>query len=365
MSDTDAERQLLFDEIHKQFSYAISYNLYTGLAYGMLLVVYFISIRIQLSKGSLFHSPGQMFLFGSTTVIFVLATVVIIVGPGLTLQAIPGIIKFIDPSFVIGWSTHKIDVMTGVVATITRINAGFRFLLVSSRVAIITRCPYYTSPSSATWFAYGELSFCGNMIAGWSSSSPPVSSGLSVPVGIYDLKLALRNHPGPQGGQGIEEGKVAAIIVGPMLGTNILSTLLIAWKAWEYRRNVSAHLRKGSPSDRAEKILALLIESGFVYCLLWVFYLLTAFNVLPGSGSYTVNLVMLFLSSMYPAIIIIIACTQTGQEGYNTRPDAEGLDLTTIRFSAGDNTTTGTSLPTTTTSDGGKTYPEILPDERR
>ena len=38
----------------------------------------------------------------------------------------------------------------------------------------------------------------------------------------------------------------------------------------EYRRNVSAHLRKGTTSDRAEKVLALLIESGFVYCLLWV-----------------------------------------------------------------------------------------------
>ena len=69
---------------------------------------------------------------------------------------------------------------------------------------------------------------------------------------------------------------------------------------------------------------------------------------------------------MYPAIIIIIACTQIGQEGYNTRPDAEGLDLTTIRFSAGDNTTTADiSLPTTTTSDAGKACPEIVPNERR
>src|SRR6266702_7346239 len=31
---SDAERQLLFDEIHQQFRIAISYNLYTGLAYG-------------------------------------------------------------------------------------------------------------------------------------------------------------------------------------------------------------------------------------------------------------------------------------------------------------------------------------------
>ena len=78
------------------------------------------------------------------------------------------------------------------------------------------------------------------------------------------------------------------IIVGPMLGTNVLSTSLIAWKAWyvvcvlvcimtantliprEYRRTVGAQLRKGSPSERVEKVLGLLIESGFVYCLLWV-----------------------------------------------------------------------------------------------
>jgi hypothetical protein len=49
---------------------------------------------------------------------------------------------------------------------------------------------------------------------------------------IYDIKLALMNHPGTQAGDGIDEGKVASIVVGPMLGTNILSTSLIAWKAW-------------------------------------------------------------------------------------------------------------------------------------
>ncbi|KAH8993744.1 hypothetical protein EDB92DRAFT_1853160 [Lactarius akahatsu] len=321
MSDTDAEKQLLFDQIHRQFRHAVSYNLYTGLAFGMLVVVYFISIRIQL--GSLFHSPGHMFMFGSTTLIFVLATVVIIVGAGLTLQPIPGVIRFIDPSISIGWSIHKIDVMAGVVAApvISDMVCAWRAVVLwkyDRRVVFI-------------------LSAC---ITG------------TFAVSIYDLKLALKNHPGPNGGGGIDEGKVAAIIVGPMLGTNILSTLLIAWKAWEYRNTVSAHLRKGSASDRAEKVLALLIESGFVYCLLWIFYLLTATSVLPGSGSYIVNLVMLFISSMYPAIIIIIACTQIGQEGYNTRPDAEGLDLTTIRFSIGENTTGDISLPTTSVDRG-------------
>ncbi len=33
---------------------------------------------------------------------------------------------------------------------------------------------------------------------------------------------------------------------------------------------MGAQLRRGSPSDRVESVLGLLIESGFVYCLLWV-----------------------------------------------------------------------------------------------
>jgi hypothetical protein len=67
MSDINAEKQALLDQIHRQFRHAITYNLYTGIAYGtlhhyhsplphrpssgctgMLFVVYFLSIRIQL-----------------------------------------------------------------------------------------------------------------------------------------------------------------------------------------------------------------------------------------------------------------------------------------------------------------------------
>lgn len=49
---------------------------------------------------------------------------------------------------------------------------------------------------------------------------------------IYDLKLALEVHPGTQGEEHLPEGKLAVIVVGPMLGTNVLATSLIAWKAW-------------------------------------------------------------------------------------------------------------------------------------
>ena len=64
-------------------------------------------------------------MFGSTTLIFILATAMIVLGPGLTSQGIPTIIKKIDPSFAIGWSPHKMDVVIGIFAAITRLNACF------------------------------------------------------------------------------------------------------------------------------------------------------------------------------------------------------------------------------------------------
>lgn len=64
-------------------------------------------------------------MFGTTTVIFILATAAIVIGPALTSQGIPMIVKFIDSSFVIGWSPHKMNVATGVIATIIKVNARF------------------------------------------------------------------------------------------------------------------------------------------------------------------------------------------------------------------------------------------------
>ena len=49
---------------------------------------------------------------------------------------------------------------------------------------------------------------------------------------IYDLNFGIQFHPSTQGDGLRLEAKIAIIVVGPMLVTNALSTLLIAWKAW-------------------------------------------------------------------------------------------------------------------------------------
>jgi len=327
---SDADKQLFLSAIHKQLDHAISYNLWTGLAYGMFLTVYCISIRILLSKGSLLNSRGHMFVFSITTIILILASIVLFFGPELTTQGIPIIIKLIDPSVAVGWSPHKLDVVVGIIAVITRLNPVLSDVVCAWRAMVLWKNDRRV---------VALLSIC---VLGTFAAC------------VYDVKLALEVKPGTHGEELLPEGKLAVIIVAPMLGTNILSTSLIAWKAWKILRPVGMPLRKGSRLGRVEKIVALLIESGFVYCLLWSIYLLSAYGVLPGSGSYIVNIGMLILSSMYPAIIIIIVCMQIGQDAYTTRPERTNrLDLTTIELPVGA-TTFESSQFTGTSSYRGK-----------
>jgi hypothetical protein len=72
----------------------------------------------------------QTFLFGITTIIFILSTIVIVLGPGLTSQAISGMIKMKDPSFDRAgvWSAHKIHLVEVIIAFITRLVARFSLL---------------------------------------------------------------------------------------------------------------------------------------------------------------------------------------------------------------------------------------------
>ena len=92
---------------------------------------------------------------------------------------------------------------------------------------------------------------------------------------------------------------------------------------------------------------------------------LGAFATAVERSSRNDRLTFVFKKSMYPAIIIIIACTQTGQEGYTTHRDVScDLALTTIRFSIADDTA-AISRPTMTTSDGAKSYSENLANEER
>jgi len=283
----------LVDLVHQELNDAISNNLYTGLAYGMFLAVYLISIRILLSKGPLLRSVEQMFLFGITAIIFILSTIVIVLGPGLMSQVIPTMIKTMDPTFDRVWSIHKLYVVSSMMTVITGLNPILSDVVCAWRAMVLWKYDRRVVTI---------LSIC---LLGTFAAC------------IYDFHLEFT-----QGVQPRHFADCALILTVPILVTNVLSTSLIAWKAWDYHQTVGAHFKKGRSFGRVEKVLVLLVESGFIYLIVWMFYLLSSFSILPGAGSYMVNTVMVFISSMYPVSINVLAVTTQSYEssevyGYN------------------------------------------------
>lgn len=147
------------------------------------------------------------------------------------------------------------------------------------------------------------------------------------------------------------------ILVGPTLATNFLSTSLIVLQAWcvwhaSLRSSVSVLKERGATSRRrkrrtlinhlgrygiaiqAEKIFALLIESGFAYCCFWVrplalfmsvphvltldalrgrafsfsqiLYLISAFRVFPTPGFAVMDAVLPYVSVRIPLFSLFL-----------------------------------------------------------
>ncbi|ETW83624.1 hypothetical protein HETIRDRAFT_241657, partial [Heterobasidion irregulare TC 32-1] len=55
--------------------------------------------------------------------------------------------------------------------------------------------------------------------------------------------------------------------------TNVVVTSLVAYKAWKHRQFIKSQFGSGSKRTNTEKILILLIESGVLYCLVWVSFI--------------------------------------------------------------------------------------------
>ncbi|TFK82405.1 hypothetical protein K466DRAFT_500392 [Polyporus arcularius HHB13444] len=108
------------------------------------------------------------------------------------------------------------------------------------------------------------------------------------------------------------------------LASNLVATALVWCKAWEHRKFISS-VSLGR-SSRVEKVLALLVESGAVYCVLWmaiVAYQVTwqvqGTDTLPHVDAfvdYFIKGCLIPLVGMYPtAIILLVALNKSHFEG--------------------------------------------------
>jgi len=227
-------------------------------------------------------------MFGITTFMFALGLVALVLETAFVFQQIQ---LFLDPTSPGIWSSYHTNVIIAVGATITRIM-------------------YILSDIICAWRAVVLWNKDKRVIAILVLFILGTTAAAGADIGLSLAPLFNPSHESIQDASSVKLGERALIMVGPTLGTNLLSTGLIAWKAWQHRISVKMYMGEGSVPMKVEKVLALLIESGFLYCCLWVLYLISAFRVFPEPGFAVMDSVLLFASGAYPTLIVILVCIQ-------------------------------------------------------
>ncbi|KAL1662719.1 hypothetical protein GGF50DRAFT_58418, partial [Schizophyllum commune] len=93
-----------------------------------------------------------------------------------------------------------------------------------------------------------------------------------------------------------------------MLVTNAVATALVGIKLWLYRRNVSASMKLMSGGGQVGGILVLLVESGVVYCVVWVLEM----SSITHNVDYLMNFGALtfVLAGIYPTFVVLVVTLQ-------------------------------------------------------
>ncbi|KAI5824288.1 hypothetical protein K523DRAFT_356961 [Schizophyllum commune Tattone D] len=105
----------------------------------------------------------------------------------------------------------------------------------------------------------------------------------------------------------------ALMVTMPLLVTNVVATTLVAAKVWYYRREIKSAIGSWRKASQVEKVLMLLLESGCVYCLIWVVRL--SIDLAAGTGK-TVHGYRIIggtyhsIAGIYPTLIVIAVAGQ-------------------------------------------------------
>ncbi|KAH9995256.1 hypothetical protein BJV77DRAFT_1066347 [Russula vinacea] len=267
---------------YSAYKTAVYNNLLVGIVYGIYVILYVVSVRILLGQPGFLSSSPRIFMFSITTLMFVLGLIALVLETALEFQQMQ---LFLDPTSGGIWSSMDTNIIIAVGATITRIMYILSDVICAWRAVVLWN-------KDKRVIAILLLFILGTTAAAGSD------------LGLSLAPLFNPSHQSIQDQSSVKLGERALIMVGPTLGTNLLSTGLIAWKSWEHRITVKKYMGEGSISIRVEKIFALLIESGFIL------YLISAFRVFPEPGFTVMDSVLLFVSGSYPTLIVILVCVQ-------------------------------------------------------
>ncbi|KAI0258879.1 hypothetical protein BC834DRAFT_671081 [Gloeopeniophorella convolvens] len=130
---------------------------------------------------------------------------------------------------------------------------------------------------------------------------------------------------------------VQEIVVGSSLVTNLLATVIIALKAWRYRRWIMRDLAGiAGKKTKAERVLALLVESGVLYIVFGLIGIASSVVRIPGpAGTPLGNEFVpssIQISAIYPLTVIILVSRESALDRTRMFHD---LGRVTVTVSAG------------------------------
>ncbi|KAJ7718250.1 hypothetical protein B0H16DRAFT_1609513, partial [Mycena metata] len=147
---------------------------------------------------------------------------------------------------------------------------------------------------------------------------------------LIDVTFSLYQGSTPLPGAATIYTKSQILVWAFSLGTNILCTLLIGFKAWRHRK-IMRELNIGVQYNgmSAENILVLLVESGFVYGFLWATQIIGYLDFALDSPWDFISEVVVRIgrqtTGMYPTLIIVLVnFNRTIWEEYRTDTPGHG-----------------------------------------
>ncbi|KAF9031823.1 hypothetical protein BDZ89DRAFT_1131657 [Hymenopellis radicata] len=109
-----------------------------------------------------------------------------------------------------------------------------------------------------------------------------------------------------------------------LLLTNFSTTVLCAYKVWQYRRFIKmTYGQARRKKTLVESILVIVVESGAIYCIFWLLLLLGDFGK-TWDSDYALELFMPHFSGIYVALIIlVVALSKTSSESFFSGVDRD------------------------------------------
>ncbi|THU95026.1 hypothetical protein K435DRAFT_859956 [Dendrothele bispora CBS 962.96] len=121
--------------------------------------------------------------------------------------------------------------------------------------------------------------------------------------------------------------------------TNIMSTSLIAIQAWRLRRDLKNVFDDYIPDRPTWRVIALLIESGFMYCVFWMCELILFFDIPRTSPAFYAWQFFASIgdqiSGIYPTAIIVIVSLQHTFDDIITTRNNLGKSQSRMLFNSG------------------------------